>query len=110
MPLASARESFGALLGKSVAMRQVYAVLERVAPSDATVLLRGETGTGKEVAARSIHDASPRKTGPFVVVDCGAIFENLFESELFGHAKGAFTRQRRSAGRVRGGERRARSS
>ncbi|MFO0674876.1 MAG: sigma-54-dependent Fis family transcriptional regulator [Polyangiaceae bacterium] len=91
MPLASARESFGALLGKSVAMRQVYAVLERVAPSDATVLLRGETGTGKEVAARSIHDASPRKTGPFVAVDCGAIPENLFESELFGHAKGAFT-------------------
>ena len=91
MPLASARDSFGALLGKSVAMRQVYAVLERVAPSDATVLLRGETGTGKEVAARSIHDASPRKSGPFVAVDCGAIPENLFESELFGHAKGAFT-------------------
>ncbi len=72
-------------------MRQIYVVLERIAPSDATVLLRGETGTGKEVAARSIHEASKRKSGPFVAVDCGAIPESLFESELFGHARGSFT-------------------
>lgn len=91
LPPASPRTSFGGLLGRSVAMRQIYAVLERIAPSDATVLVRGETGTGKEVVARSIHDASPRKRGPFVAVDCGAIPENLFESELFGHARGAFT-------------------
>jgi transcriptional regulator with GAF, ATPase, and Fis domain len=91
LPPASTRESFGALFGKSLAMRQVYAILERVAPTDTTVLVRGETGTGKEVVARSIHDASPRARDPFVAVDCGAIPESLFESELFGHARGAFT-------------------
>jgi transcriptional regulator with GAF, ATPase, and Fis domain len=91
LPPASTQDSFGALFGKSLAMRQVYAILERVAPSDTTVLLRGETGTGKEVAARSIHASSPRARGPFVAVDCGAIPESLFESELFGHAKGSFT-------------------
>ena len=91
LPGVSTGEAFGGLFGKSVAMRQVFAILERAAPSDATVLLRGETGTGKEVAARAIHDASPRARGPFVAVDCGAIPEALFESELFGHARGAFT-------------------
>ncbi|MBK6694067.1 MAG: sigma 54-interacting transcriptional regulator [Myxococcales bacterium] len=91
LPGVSTGEAFGGLFGKSVAMRQVFAILERAAPSDATVLLRGETGTGKEVAARAIHDASPRARGPFVAVDCGAIPEALFESELFGHARGPLT-------------------
>ncbi len=87
----SAREGFGELAGGSIAMRMVYSVLERVAVTDTTVLLTGETGTGKDVAARSIHAASPRRAGPFVPVDCGAIPENLIESELFGHVRGAFT-------------------
>src|SRR5262249_41186644 len=87
----SDRDRFGELLGASVEMRRVYAVLERVAASDTTVLITGETGTGKEVAARSIHDTSQRANGPFVTVDCSAIAENLIESELFGHARGAFS-------------------
>ncbi|HRH00953.1 MAG TPA: sigma 54-interacting transcriptional regulator [Polyangiaceae bacterium] len=87
----SPRDAFGELAGDSVAMRQVYSVLERVAPTDATLLLTGETGTGKDVAARSVHAASPRRGGPFVPVDCGAIPESLIESELFGHVRGAFT-------------------
>jgi transcriptional regulator with PAS, ATPase and Fis domain len=87
----SERTSFGELVGASLDMRQVYAVLERVAPTDSTLLVQGETGTGKDVVARSVHAASPRASGPFVPVDCGAIPENLFESELFGHVRGAFT-------------------
>ena len=87
----SQRESFGEAIGKSAAMRQVFAVLERVAPTDTTVLLEGETGTGKEIFARAIHAQSPRAQGPFVVIDCGSIPQNLVESELFGHEKGAFT-------------------
>ncbi len=87
----SDRDRFGGLVGKSVAMRELYAVLERGAESDASVLLSGETGTGKELAAEAIHEASPRRDGPFVVVDCGAIPPALFESELFGHVRGAFT-------------------
>ncbi|MBK8215923.1 MAG: sigma 54-dependent Fis family transcriptional regulator [Myxococcales bacterium] len=90
VPLSS-RDSFGELVGSSLSMRQVYAMLERVAPTDATVLVTGETGTGKDVVARSLHAASPRARGPFVPVDCGAIPENLIESELFGHVRGAFT-------------------
>ncbi|WP_441286160.1 sigma 54-interacting transcriptional regulator [Sorangium sp. KYC3313] len=82
---------FGALSGASVAMRGVFALLARAAERDVTVLLEGETGTGKSQAARSIHERSARREGPFVVVDCGAIHGNLIESELFGHAKGAFT-------------------
>ncbi|HEX8704645.1 MAG TPA: sigma 54-interacting transcriptional regulator [Myxococcaceae bacterium] len=82
---------FGELVGEGLAMRELFAVLERVAPSDATVLLQGETGTGKELAARSLHEASARRKGPFVAVDCGALPEGLVESELFGHVKGAFT-------------------
>jgi two-component system, NtrC family, response regulator GlrR len=72
-------------------MRRALTTLERVANSDATVLLEGETGTGKEIAAESIHMGSARRDGPFVVVDCAAIPQNLLESELFGHEKGAFT-------------------
>lgn len=87
----SKRERFGTMVGHGPAMRRVFAVLERAAASDAAVLLEGETGTGKEVAAESIHLESPRKDGPFVVVDCGAIPANLLEAELFGHEKGAFT-------------------
>jgi DNA-binding NtrC family response regulator len=87
----SERGSFGELLGESLEMRRVYAVLERIAPTHATVLIEGETGTGKDVAARSLHAASPRADGPFVPVDCGAIPENLIESELFGHVRGAFS-------------------
>jgi len=92
--------SFGGLVGKSIAMRRIYAVLERVSASNAPVLVLGESGTGKELCARAIHDASPRKDGPFVVFDAGAASENLVESDLFGHARGAFTgadRERRGA-------------
>jgi DNA-binding NtrC family response regulator len=82
---------FGELVGESLAIREVFAVLERVAVTDVTVLLEGETGTGKELAARALHDASARRKGPFVAVDCGALPETLLDSELFGHVRGAFT-------------------
>jgi DNA-binding NtrC family response regulator len=87
----SERERFGAMVGRSIAMRELFAVLELAAPSDATILIEGESGTGKELAARAVHDASPRASGPFVVVDCSAIAESLIDSHLFGHVKGAFT-------------------
>ncbi len=87
----SARSEFGELLGDSIEMRGVYALLERASPTDTTLLFSGETGTGKDVAARSVHHASKRAEGPFIPVDCGAIPENLIESELFGHIRGAFT-------------------
>ena len=87
----SERTAFGALIGSSLAMRQVFGVLERVTMSDASILFLGESGTGKELAARAIHDGSPRKHGPFVVFDCGAATETLIESDLFGHVRGAFT-------------------
>jgi len=87
----SPRRSFGELLGESAAMREVFAILERVAPTDVSVLIEGETGTGKEVAARSIHAESPRASGPYVVFDCGAVPRELAESELFGHKRGAFS-------------------
>jgi len=79
------------LLGHSVAMRQLFGILERVAPSEATILIQGETGTGKEVTAEAIHSYSSRAEGSFIAIDCGAIAANLVESELFGHVKGAFT-------------------
>ncbi|HTQ45995.1 MAG TPA: sigma 54-interacting transcriptional regulator [Polyangiaceae bacterium] len=87
----SARDSFGELVGSSLEMRRLYAALERLAPTDTTLLVEGETGTGKDVLARSLHAASTRAAGAFVAVDCGAIPENLVESELFGHVRGAFT-------------------
>jgi len=84
------------LMGTSAAIERISAYVARVACSDFTVLLLGETGTGKELVARAIHEQSQRATGPFVPVDCGAIPETLFESELFGHEKGAFTGADRS--------------
>ena len=83
--------SFGGLYGKSRKMREVFSILERAAKTDATVLVSGETGTGKEVVAEAIHRASARGDSPFIVVDCASIPENLIESELFGHVKGAYT-------------------
>jgi two-component system, NtrC family, response regulator AtoC len=78
-------------VGRSEAMLQVFKTAARVAASGATVLILGESGTGKELVARALHQASPRAAGPFVPVDCGAIAEGVLESELFGHARGAFT-------------------
>jgi len=83
--------SFGELIGSATPMQEVYGILERIAPTDVTVLLEGETGTGKELAARAVHSHSRRTNGPFIVIDCGAVAPNLIESELFGHEKGAFT-------------------
>jgi two-component system response regulator GlrR len=82
---------FGAMVGSSPAMRAAFALLERAAAGDATVLLTGETGTGKEAAAEALHAAGGRSDGPFIVVDCGAIPPPLLEAELLGHEKGAFT-------------------
>ena len=79
------------LIGSGAAMREVYRLTRQVAPSNASVLLLGETGTGKELIAKAIHQLSPRGSGPFVRVNCGALAENLLESELFGHVRGAFT-------------------
>ena len=89
--LPSDKTNFGAAIGESLAMRTIFGVLERIAPTDATVLLEGETGTGKDVLARAIAVASARGAGPFMVVDCGAVSYSLIESELFGHERGAFT-------------------
>jgi len=87
----SPRVTFGAMTGRSSAMRAVFALLEKAAASAATVLLEGETGTGKGAAAEAVHTSSDRRGAPFVIVDCGAIPPTLLESELFGHEKGAFT-------------------
>ncbi len=89
--LPSEERSFGPVIGHSVAMRTIFAMLERIAPTDATVLLEGETGTGKDVIARAVVAKSPRANKPFVVVDCGAVSYSLIESELFGHERGSFT-------------------
>ncbi len=87
----SKADRFYDLVGKSVRMREIFAVLEKVAAADLTVLIRGETGTGKELVARAIHQASPRAKQPLVVQDCSAIPKDLIESTLFGHERGAFT-------------------
>lgn len=87
----SDRQKFGKLVGQSAAMRAVFATLEQAAASDATVLIEGDTGTGKEASAEAIHRESHRTKGPFIVVDCGALPPQLLESELFGHERGSFT-------------------
>jgi len=85
------RGELGGLIAQSQAMRMVFTQLEQAAPTRATVLIGGETGTGKEVASRAIHDLSPRRAGPFLAMNCAALPETLIESEMFGHEKGAFT-------------------
>jgi two-component system, NtrC family, response regulator GlrR len=84
-------KSFGSLMGRTAVMRELFGQIGKMAQTNASVLITGETGTGKEVLARALHDASPRAGGPFVVVDCAALPPNLLETELFGHARGAFT-------------------
>ena len=84
-------DRYGPLIGASASMRRLFGLLDRVAPTDATVLVQGETGTGKGLVARALHDASRRADRGFVVVDCGAVQRELAESELFGHEKGAFS-------------------
>src|SRR5687768_8796334 len=79
------------MVGRSRVMREIFGLVERIAPTDATVLIEGETGTGKDMIARTLHQLSPRNPHPFIVVDCGAVAGTLIESELFGHEKGAFT-------------------
>jgi len=85
------RFSFGKLVGKSKQMQDLYSLIERVAGSTASILVTGESGTGKELVAKAIHYNSLRRESPFVPINCGAIAENLLESELFGHEKGSFT-------------------
>ncbi len=87
----SEKEQLGEMVGKSSAMREIFGLVEKIAPTDATVLIEGETGTGKDMIARTLHQLSPRGDKPFIVVDCGAVAGTLIESELFGHEKGAFT-------------------
>jgi len=82
---------FGSIIGKSKKMRDIFDTIQKVAPSGATVLIEGESGTGKELVARSVHFSSRRREKPFVAVNCSALAENLLESELFGHERGAFT-------------------
>ncbi len=82
---------FENIIGKSTKMQMIYSMLETVSPSDATILVRGETGTGKELIATAVHNLSKRNNGPFIKLNCAAISETLLESELFGHEKGAFT-------------------
>src|SRR5262249_58496430 len=82
---------FGEIIGACPSMLEVFRKLQKVAGTDISVLITGETGTGKELIAKELHRRSPRADGPFVTINCGAIPENLIESELFGHVKGAFT-------------------
>ena len=87
----SKKDRFGDIVGKSSKMKEVFGILEKVSKTDATILITGETGTGKELVAKAIHKNSLRARNPFVVIDCGSIVRSLIESELFGHEKGAFT-------------------
>jgi transcriptional regulator with GAF, ATPase, and Fis domain len=87
----SEEDHFGAMYGRSPAMREVFATLERVAPTDMSVLIGGETGSGKELVARALHDESHREKGPFVVLDCGSLPRELAEAAILGHKKGSFT-------------------
>jgi DNA-binding NtrC family response regulator len=89
--LPSDKDRLGELVGSSLRMREIFGLIERIAPTEATVLIEGETGTGKDLVARTIHTMSRRRAAPFIVVDCGAVASSLIESELFGHEKGAFT-------------------
>src|SRR5215203_2883999 len=85
------RYQFGGIVGRSRAMRDLFQLLETLAPTASTILVTGETGTGKEVVARAIHHNSPRRAQRFVAINCSAIPETLLEAELFGHVRGAFT-------------------
>ena len=85
------RHKFENIIGSCPGMRDVFNIIRRVSPTDVTVLINGESGTGKELAARAVHYCSPRKDEPLGVINCGAIPENLLESELFGHERGSFT-------------------
>src|SRR5207249_5481997 len=87
----SKKDRFDMMLGASPAMREIFAQLEKVAPSELTCLITGETGTGKEMVARALYNASARKSKPFVVLDCGSIPRELIESTVFGHEKGSFS-------------------
>jgi len=87
----STEDRLGELVGRGLPMRQIFALLQRIAPTDSTVLLVGETGSGKGAAAKALHKLSPRAKGPLVVFDCASVSDSLIESELFGHEKGAFT-------------------
>src|SRR5713226_2929745 len=82
---------FCGMLGRSPAMQEVFSLIQRLAPHAKVVLITGETGTGKELAARAFHQSGPRRNKPFVTINCSAVVDTLFESELFGHVRGAFT-------------------
>jgi DNA-binding NtrC family response regulator len=90
-PVETERDHFGQLYGRDTKMRRLFSLLEDIAPNDTTVLIEGETGTGKELIAEEVHNHSKRAGGPFVVFDCGAVPHELIESALFGHVKGSFT-------------------
>lgn len=87
----SQKTEFGKMVGSSTKMRQIFTILERISPTLATVIIEGDTGTGKDLVAQAVHEHSPRRNKPFVVFDCSAVAPNLIESELFGHEKGSFT-------------------
>ncbi|MFH1729512.1 MAG: sigma 54-interacting transcriptional regulator [Pseudomonadota bacterium] len=87
----SKKKKFGDIIGQHLSMRRIYGILEKISPTDVTVIIEGETGSGKEMVAEAIHKNSRRIKKPFIVFDCSAVADNLIESELFGHEKGAFT-------------------